>query len=83
MSRLSLIAVPSIALAVLAFGCGAPHHDSAVVVANETCPMSGNPVDEASFYEHEGTKIYTCCDKCVAGVEADPATAMATAYPDK
>lgn len=37
-----------------------------------TCPVSGKAVDKDSFVEINGEKIYTCCNKCPAKIEADP-----------
>jgi YHS domain-containing protein len=78
MRKLSLL-LPLVA--ALAFGCKAGNENTPMIKANATCPVSGKAVDSASFYEYEGTKIYTCCDKCIDKIKADPATAMAKAYP--
>jgi len=55
--------------------------NAAGIKANATCPISGKAVDTASYYEYGGSKIYTCCPMCVGKVKADPAAAMAKAYP--
>jgi len=78
MTRKLCLLVPLVA--ALAFGCKSSDH-TADVMANTTCPMSGKAVNTATYYEYNGTKIYTCCEKCVAGVKADPKAAMAKAYP--
>ena len=78
MSRKCLF--PLILVAGLLSGCKSSGSESQVVMSNETCPLSGNAVDSSSYYEHEGTKIYTCCAKCVEKVAEDPDAAMAKAY---
>lgn len=52
----------------------------ATVAAGEqtTCPvMAGNPIDKSIFVEHEGKKVYFCCQGCVATFKADPEKYMA------
>jgi YHS domain-containing protein/mono/diheme cytochrome c family protein len=39
---------------------------------NETCPVSGKPVDPAHTLEHEGRKVAFCCGDCKAKFAADP-----------
>ena len=64
----------------LALGCKSSGTETEMVMSNETCPLSGHAVDSSTYYEHEGTKIYTCCAKCVTKVAEDPDGAMAKAY---
>ena len=37
-----------------------------VVAAAEqtTCPVMGGPINKAIFIEHQGKKVYFCCDPC-------------------
>lgn len=43
-------------------------------VTNTMCPvMEGEPVDPEIFIEHEGRRIYLCCDLCVEKFRANPA----------
>lgn len=51
--------------------------------ANTTCPIEGHAVSPTSYYEHNGKRIYICCDDCLAGVAADPDAALSKAYPPK
>ena len=37
------------------------------------CPVSGEAIDPKFSVEHEGKKVYFCCDKCPAAFEKDPA----------
>ena len=78
---LRLTALAGLLFAVAA--CSSTADISSTAPANETCPFSGNPVDAEAFYEHEGTKIYVCCETCIEHAAKDPAAAMAKAYPDR
>jgi len=51
--------------------------------ANADCPMEGRAVSPTSYYEHNGKRIYVCCDDCLAGVAMDPDAALSKAYPAK
>lgn len=70
-------------VAALSFGCKSGHTSTREVRANATCPISGQPVDASNFVLVDGTKVYTCCAKCMAKVDADPKGALAKAYPSK
>src|SRR5687767_7636725 len=37
-----------------------------------TCPVSGQPAGEDHFVEHQGKKVYFCCDNCPKAFEGDP-----------
>lgn len=69
-------------VAALSFGCKSNPSGSAVM-ANTNCPMSGKAVSASSFMEYKGHKIYTCCDNCLAKVQANPDAAYAKAYPNQ
>ena len=49
--------------------------------ANAKCPISGHDVSPTSYYEHNGKRIYLCCDDCLAAAAKDPDAALAKAYP--
>ena len=39
--------------------------DQEAIKANEICPMTKEPIkDRSRWVEHEGRKIYFCCDGC-------------------
>jgi YHS domain-containing protein len=38
----------------------------------KTCPVSGDPIDKASFIDFEGRRIYFCCDDCPPKFLKDP-----------
>lgn len=73
--------LPLLAAAGLLVACKSSSSQEAEMVSkNANCPISGKPVDSASYYEWEGKRIYTCCDHCIEKVAADPETAMNKAY---
>ena len=37
------------------------------------CPVSGKPIKTDKFVEHDGKKVYFCCNGCPAAFTADPA----------
>ena len=41
-------------------------------LGNQACPMSGNQVKTDAFYEHNGEKIYFCCNDCAENGAKDP-----------
>jgi YHS domain-containing protein len=46
-----------------------------LIVINEKCPVSGEPIDKTKSLEFEGRKIYFCCDHCVESYKKDHPTA--------
>ena len=36
------------------------------------CPVMGEPINQSIFVEHQGKKVYFCCDDCKAKFLADP-----------
>jgi hypothetical protein len=49
--------------------------------ANPNCPISGEAVSPTSYYEHNGNRIYLCCDDCLTPAAKDPEAALSKAYP--
>jgi len=43
------------------------------------CPVSGQPVNPEAFVEHNGGKVYFCCENCPKKFSADPAKYAAKA----
>ncbi|MEZ6068820.1 MAG: hypothetical protein R3C10_00840 [Pirellulales bacterium] len=41
------------------------------------CPVSGKPIKAASVVEHDGKKVFFCCDGCPKAFQADPAKFVA------
>lgn len=48
---------------------------------NKTCPIMGKPASKALYTDTDLGRHYVCCMPCVPKVKADPARAMAAAYP--
>jgi YHS domain-containing protein len=42
-------------------------------IAQKTCPVMGDPIDPEVFIEHEGRRIYFCCDFCIDKFKEAPA----------
>lgn len=64
----------------------APQPSAAPVVTvptyeNKTCPVMGKPSSKALFTDTDLGRHYVCCMPCVPKIKADPARAMAAAYP--
>jgi hypothetical protein len=49
--------------------------DEGITVARlqTECPVMGGAVDKALYVDHDGKRIYVCCQGCVATVKKDPA----------
>lgn len=85
MKRNMIVALGALALAgfMLLPGCGRqdPHHahheheaaPDAQEVAQTTCPvMAGMPINKDIYVDHEGRRIYFCCDSCIPAFQEDP-----------
>jgi YHS domain-containing protein len=47
--------------------------DAVAGVAEQTmCPVMGGPINKDIFVEHEGQKVYFCCEPCKEKFQADP-----------
>lgn len=40
--------------------------------AQTTCPVMAGPVQEDIYVDHEGRRIYLCCEGCIAPFKKDP-----------
>lgn len=48
-----------------------------------TCPVSGEPVNRKTFIEHDGEKVYFCCQDCIKKFQREPdkyKVALANSY---
>lgn len=36
------------------------------------CPVMGGAIDKALYVDHDGKRIYVCCQECVPAVKKDP-----------
>jgi YHS domain-containing protein len=54
----------------------AAHGDEAAqkgeLVPQKTCPVMGEAVNKNLYVEHEGKRIYVCCEPCKAKVKENP-----------
>lgn len=42
-------------------------------VGQKTCPVMGEPINKNLYVDHEGKRIYVCCESCLEEVKKDPA----------
>jgi YHS domain-containing protein len=43
------------------------------LVAQKTCPVMGGAIDKKVYVDHEGLRVYFCCDGCQGTFKKDPA----------
>jgi YHS domain-containing protein len=41
-------------------------------VAQARCPVMGGPINEDIYADHEGRRVYFCCEGCIATFKRDP-----------
>ncbi len=47
---------------------------AATEIAQKTCPvMAGNPINKDLYVDHNGRRVYFCCQMCVGKFKKDPA----------
>ncbi|HUU10254.1 MAG TPA: hypothetical protein VM431_06905 [Phycisphaerae bacterium] len=46
-------------------------------IQQKACPVMGGAINPAIYVDHEGRRIYFCCQACVAKFKQDPATYIA------
>jgi putative intracellular protease/amidase len=66
-----------IALAILAASLPAAAETGRSLAAQTTCPEMGGPVDEKLHVDHQGKRIYLCCEMCREAVAKNPERAIA------
>ena len=63
-----------------------PKADAAKVIipffGNETCPVTGKPINQTKYVESGSQRAYYCCGNCQTKAKADPKAALAAAYKD-
>lgn len=49
--------------------------DEGITVAKlqTTCPVKGGAINKSLYVDHDGKRIYVCCNECIAEVQKDPA----------
>lgn len=63
-------------------GCGAkvekaeaaaaPAQPAGEVKTQSTCPVMGGAVNKSIYVDHNGKRVYLCCNACVSTFKADP-----------
>jgi len=43
-----------------------------VQIAQKTCPVTGDPIDKRFYVDHQGRRIYFCCEACIKAFKKDP-----------
>ena len=46
--------------------------DAAQTQPQTTCPVMGGPFNKEIFVDHNGQRVYFCCNACVKAFKADP-----------
>lgn len=44
-----------------------------IPIEQKSCPVMGGPINKELYVEHEGKKLYVCCEACLETVKKDPA----------
>jgi YHS domain-containing protein len=42
------------------------------LAAQTTCPVMGGAINKSLYVDHDGKRIYVCCEACVGEVKKDP-----------
>lgn len=53
-------------------GDSAATEPAAAAGGQTMCPVSGHEIDLAVYTEHEGKKVYFCCDACIEDFKKNP-----------
>ncbi|MBM4032075.1 MAG: YHS domain-containing protein [Planctomycetes bacterium] len=64
-----------LAAACLVAGCGqeGANQPAAGGKAQALCPVMGQKINKAIFADHEGKRVYFCCEGCPETFKKDPA----------
>ncbi len=70
----SLVGIAGATLATEEHG----HHGEATkevkTTPQTTCPVMGGKVNKDLYVDHNGKRVYVCCEGCVGAVKKDPET---------
>lgn len=53
-----------------------PQTGSGALIPQKSCPLTGEPIDKKSYLDHQGKRIYVCCDGCLSALKKDPEKAI-------
>ncbi len=74
-----VVVLSALAGGLVLFGCSrgeetAPSAQMPIAssVAQELCPVMGEPIDQGIFIDHGGRRVYFCCPKCVGRFTNSP-----------
>ena len=59
--------------AVFVAGCGQSGTEEATASTQTTCPVMGGKIDKTIYVDHDGERVYFCCDACVETFKKEPA----------
>lgn len=69
-----------VATTILVAGCGKKGGESpqatkeavGTEIVQKICPVMGGPIDKSIYVDHEGRRVYFCCQMCVNEFKKDP-----------
>jgi YHS domain-containing protein len=71
----TLLALAAVALMVAPVTAGQEGAAAGKATKLQTaCPVSGEKIDKAVYADHEGSRVYFCCDNCRTAFKKEPAT---------
>ena len=70
---MKLIVRAAVMLLVLAISATATFAADQDSQQQTTCPVMGGKINKDIYADHEGKRVYFCCDACVSPFKKDPA----------
>lgn len=72
-----LVLAVAASLTILYSGAYAEEEESGKQLKPQTtCPIMGGGIDKSLYVDHDGKRIYVCCQGCIAAVKKNPAAAV-------
>jgi len=72
MKRTVAVIIVGILVVIIGFMLMGPTDKKNVQMNNETCPVSGNPVNKDHTYVHEGKEYNLCSEECKQPLSENP-----------
>lgn len=78
MRKLVATVVAGILITGMAVAGEHPGHEKAAeaqvakITPQTTCPVMGGKIDKNQYVDHDGKRIYVCCQGCIGAVKKDP-----------